>query len=456
MTKKKSSSPKKKLILRIVLAVFIIGLIYAGYYIYARLPIITGYAAKDMCSCVFIGGRDPKDVEANEFQFSLVKYANAEVDYDKKSVTATVWGMGSETAYYHPVKGCAILNEKEAEDFFKDTNELQYIGTCEFFNDPMVLVDNYASINYTELNKAIDNAFLDSDPEKPFGTRAIVVLKDGHLIAEKYAEGFDKDSRQLGWSMTKSIFSALIGIAIKQDYISSVNENSLFKEWTDERKEITLKQLLQMNAGLEWTEDYGDISEATQMLYEHDDMVAFTKSCDMEAKPGEHWEYSSGCSNLLSGLLRQRMEYNQYFHYPRTELFEKIGGCSFRIETDASGNYVASSYAWANARDWAKFGQLYLDNGITSTGESLFPEGWVAFTTEEANDSKGQYGAQFWLPTKEEYPNAPKGMYFADGFQGQRIFIIPSHNVVIVRLGLSRYDQPNYDQMITEILEAIN
>lgn len=454
MAKKNNSNPKRKLILRIVLAVFIIGIFYGGYYIYARLPIITGYAAKDMCSCVFIGDRDPADVQANEFQFSLVKYAHAEVDMENKSVTATVWGMGSETAYFHPQKGCALLNEMDSQTYLElvDPETVQdavsLITLEEDHNDP--------AVNYNELSTAIDNAFLDDDPEKPYGTRTILVLKDGKIIGEKYSDGFDQYSKQLGWSMTKSIFSALIGIAIKQDYISSIDENNLFQEWkNDDRKNITLKQLLQMNAGLQWTEDYGDISEATRMLYESDDMVAFTKACDQEAKPGEHWEYSSGCSNLLSGLLRQRMDYETYFRFPDRALFNKIGANTFTIETDASGNFVASSYAWATARDWARFGQLYLDNGVTPHGESLFPEGWVKFSAEEANDSEGQYGAQFWLPTATDYPNAPEGMFFADGFQGQRIFIIPSHNVVIVRLGLSRYDQPDYDKMITEILDAI-
>lgn len=454
MKKSGKTSSKKKKIIRVVLIVLVLGLFYAGYYIYARLPIITAYAAKDMCSCVFIGARDPQNVKDNEFQFSLVKYADAEVDYDNKTVTATVFGLGEKKAYYHPQKGCAILNEVDAKEYLQNAVPPVVFDTT--FYKPLNINITDPNVNYDLLNTAINNAFKDKDPEKPFGTRTIIVLKDGKIIGEKYTEGFDKNSMQLGWSMTKSIFSALIGIAIKQDYISSVDEKNLFKEWQgDDRKNITLKQLLQMNAGLEWTEDYGDISEATRMLYESDDMVSFTKSCEQEAKPGEHWEYSSGCSNLLSGLLRQRMTDDTYFHFPAKELFNKIGATSFRIETDATGNYVASSYAWATARDWAKFGQLYLSKGIVD-GESLFPQGWIEFSTEEANDSEGQYGAQFWLPTKAEYPNAPKDMFFADGFQGQRIFIIPSHEVVIVRLGLSRFDQPDYDQMITEILSAIN
>ncbi|MCB9198121.1 MAG: serine hydrolase [Flavobacteriales bacterium] len=455
MSAKKSAtkSPKKKLIWRIVIFILIAGLGYGFYYIYARLPIITAYSAKDMCSCVFIADRDPADVQDNEFQFSLVKYANAEVDMEKKSVTATVWGMGAKTAYYHPQKGCSILNNTSSDEFLKIIEGLSDVQINNRTIDEDL--DN-ANIDYTVLNDAVNKHFKDTDPEKPFGTRAILVLHNGHLIAETYADGFDKNSLHLGWSMTKSIFSALIGRAIQQDYISSVEENELFKEWkSDDRKEITLKQLLQMNSGIEWTENYGDISEATIMLYENDDMVKYAKSCDMEAKPGEHWEYSSGSTNLLSGLLRQRMNYETYFNYPYSELFAKIGAPSFRLETDAAGNYVASSYAWATARDWAKFGQLYLDQGMANN-ENLFPEGWIQFTKEAANDSKGGYGAQFWLPTKEEYPTAPEDMYFADGFQGQRIFIIPSAHVVIVRLGLSRFEQPNYDEMISDILSAIH
>lgn len=437
---------------KIILFTLLLALIFGMSYAYNRLPIVTGYAAKDMCSCVFIAGRDPENVEENEFQFSLIKYANTEIDHGKRTVTATVLGMGSKTAYFHPQKGCAILNETKSEDFLVDVNYTNNIVNQELGSNL-----NIPNVDYPALNKAVADHFIDDDKEKPYGTRSVLVLKDGEIIAEQYADGFDKDTKQIGWSMTKSIFSALIGIAIEQNYISDLNENKLFSEWkSDDRKDITLKQLLQMNTGLEWTEDYGDISEATIMLYDRDDMISYAKNTGVEGEKGTHWEYSSGTSNLLSGLLRQRFaDYESYFKFPYEQLFSKIGAPSFIMETDPKGNFVASSYAWANARDWAKFGQLYANDG-TWNEERILPEGWSSFTAEEAEGSEGGYGAQFWLPTSEEYPNSPKDMYFADGFQGQRIFIIPSENVVIVRLGLTRFEQPNYDKLVSEVLAAIN
>jgi CubicO group peptidase (beta-lactamase class C family) len=436
-----------KLILFTVLTALTIGLIYA----YNRLPIVTGYAAKDMCSCVFVADRDPKNVEENEFQFSLIKYANTKIDLDNKTVTATVLGMGAKTAYFHPQKGCAILNETDAKDFLQ---EVSY--TNNIVNQELVSNSSMPNVDYDALQKAVSDHFMDDDKEKPYGTRTVLVLKDGQIIAEQYAEGFNKDTKQIGWSMTKSIFSGLIGIALEQNYIGSIDEKSLFKEWKgDDRKDITLKQLLQMNTGLEWTEDYGDISEATVMLYDRDDMISYAKNTGVEGEKSKHWEYSSGTSNLLSGLLRQRFgDYDDYFKFPYEQLFSKIGAPSFVIETDPKGNFVASSYAWANARDWAKFGQLYANEGMWN-GERILPEGWTKFTAEVAEGSNGSYGAQFWLPTIEEYPNSPKDMYFADGFQGQRIFIIPSQNVVIVRLGLTRFEQPDYDKLVSEVLKAI-
>lgn len=435
---------KKKIILSSVLLVLLIGF----RYVYVRLPLITGYAAKDMCSCVFIGDREAEDVAKEEFQFSLVKYADYEVDKANKSVTAAVFGMKSKTAYFTPQNGCVILNDSERNNWKYFKKKVHPVRDL-----PLEDVKSDFAKN-TKLQEAIKKHFIDSNPEEPFGTRAVVVLKDGKLIAEQYAKGFDENSKQIGWSMTKSIFNALIGIAIEQGKLEGLSQTNLFPEWKDERKNITLKHLLQMNSGLSWTEDYSTVSEATNMLYDKDNMVDFAVNQPMEAKIGKHWEYSSGTSNLLGGVLRDRMNDQEYLNFPYKYLFDKIGAPSFVLETDASNNFVASSYAWATARDWAKFGQLFLDDGIVGD-ERLLPANWVKFTKEKAKDSKGQYGAQFWLPTKEEYPNSPKDMYFADGFQGQRIFIIPSEGLVIVRLGLSRFEHPDYDELVVGVIEAL-
>lgn len=417
---------------------------------YVRLPIITGYAAKDMCSCVFIGDRDPESVADNEFQFSLIKHASYEVNENEKSVTSSVFGMGDKTAYFTPQNGCVILNKAERKNWKHYKGELYPVREIP-------LEDKSSDIAISEKAKKLDEAlrkhFKDDNPKEPFGARAVVVLKDGKLIAERYADGFDKDSKHIGWSMTKSIFNALIGIAIQEGKLEGLDQTKLFPEWKDKRKNITLKHILQMNSGLQWEEDYGNVSEAVTMLYNRDDMVDYAIDQPFEGKMGSHWEYSSGSSNMLSGILRDRMNQKEYFDFPY-KFFDKIGASSFVMETDASGNFVSSSYAWATARDWAKFGQFFLDEGVVDSTR-LLPEGWIDFTTEVAKGSEGEYGAHFWLPTNKDYPKSPKDMYFADGFQGQRVFIIPSEGLVIVRLGLTRFEHPVYDDLVMDVINAL-
>ncbi|MFK7784540.1 MAG: serine hydrolase domain-containing protein [Crocinitomicaceae bacterium] len=435
---------KKKIIFSTILLVFGFGF----YYVYVRLPIITGYAAKDMCSCVFIADRDPESVAENEFQFSLIKHASYEVNEKDKSVTSSVFGMGDKTAYYTPQNGCVILNDIDRKDWKYHKEELYPVREIPLADNTANFADN------KQLDDAIKKHFKDDDSKKPFGARAVVVLKDGKLIAEHYADGFDKDSKHIGWSMTKSIFNALTGIAIEQGKLEGLDQSELFPEWKDRRKAIKLKQILQMNTGLQWEEDYGDVSEAVTMLYNRDNMVDYAISQMFEGDIGRHWEYSSGSSNMLSGILRDRMTEKEYFDFPYKYFFDKIGASSFIMETDAAGNFVSSSYAWATARDWAKFGQFFLDEGVVDSTRIL-PEGWIDFTTEVAEGSKGEYGAHFWLPTNKDYPRSPKDMYFADGFQGQRVFIVPSEGLVIVRLGLTRFDHPVYDDLVMDVIEAL-
>ena len=168
------------------------------------------------------------------------------------------------------------------------------------------------------------------------------------------------------------------------------------------------------------------------------------------------WEYSSGSSNLLSGALRNTLQNDQeYWNFPHQELFAPLNMNSMRLEADPEGNYVASSYSWATAIDWAKYGQLYLNDGVWNV-ERILPEGWVDYTREAAEGSDGIYGAQFWLHDPEKFPDVPTDMYFADGFQGQRIFIVPSKDLVVVRLGLSKFEQPDYNKLLKEVIASTN
>ena len=312
-----------------------------------------------------------------------------------------------------------------------------------------------SNINKEKLQNAIDKHFQEVEGENTRNTRAVLVLYGNQLIAEKYSEGFDKDTKQLGWSMAKSIMSTLTGILVQQGKVD-INQPTGIETWqNDNRKNITWNHLLQMNSGLEWEENYGAISDVTKMLYTEDDMFTFAVNHQLAGESGKEWKYSSGTSNILAGLIRKKIDNDEtYLSFANNELFNWIGAESMVLETDPSGTIVGSSYAWATPRDWAKYGLLYLKNG--KVGErQIFPDWWAEYTATPAEGSEGKYGAQFWIQNEDEYPEAPKDMYFAGGFQGQRLFIIPSENIVVVRFGLANKGDISFNQLLKEVIEAV-
>ena len=193
-----------------------------------------------------------------------------------------------------------------------------------------------------------------------------------------------------------------------------------------------------------------------QMLFLDSDMTIAQKEKKAIAKPTEIWNYSSGTSNLLSGILRSQFKTHQtYLDFPYASLVDKIGMNSMLIETDIKGNYVGSSYAWATTRDWAKFGLLYLHNGKWN-GEQIFDPEWSTYVSTPTSHSDGTYGAHFWLNANGKFPDVPRDLYSANGYQGQRVYIIPSKDLVIVRTGLSESSQFDFNGFLAGIIKAIN
>ena len=246
----------------------------------------------------------------------------------------------------------------------------------------------FNNIEYSKLNKTLDGLF-----DAKNQTRASVVIYKNQIIAERYADGFDQNSKLLGWSMKKSIAGTLFGVLEHQNRIK-VNDNAPIEAWkNDDRKQITIHNLLQMNSGLEWHEKFSGLSDAVKMLYLDRDMTQRQIKARMIGKPNETWNYSSGTTNILSNILRQQFKMHQeYLDFWYAALIDKIGMNSMLIETDLVGNYVGSSYGWATARDWSKLGLLYLHNG-TWNGEELFTEKWVKYATTPTPTSDGSYGA---------------------------------------------------------------
>lgn len=423
------------------------------YMYFPRLNFITGFAAKNVCSGVFEAGRDPETVATQDNNFDPVNLSKYEVDHENQTVSATFFGLKKRTAQFNPGLGSTLLPKgSENKISFKEQplrSTLKNTNPYPFGNGkPIKFL--FPEVNYSLLETALKNAFLEGHK-----TRAVIVLYRDHLIAEKYAEGFSKTTKFLGWSMTKSITSAIVGVLEKQGKVS-LQQDHLFPEWEkDERSKITLSNLLQMNSGLAWEEDYTKISDVTKMLFQAEDMGEVQLNKKLKGTCGETFIYSSGTTNLLSRFIRNQFTtQKEYLDFWYTELIDKIGMHSMMLEVDLTGNYVGSSYSWATTRDWAKFGLLYLKKGNWN-GEQIINEDWVDYTVQPAKGSEEQYGAHFWLNAGGIYPDVPRDLFSANGFQGQHIFVIPSKDLVVVRFGLIEHPDFDLNIFLKEIIESL-
>ncbi|MDP3311771.1 serine hydrolase [Lutibacter sp.] len=414
-----------------------LAVIYVGYSNFQKFVLISGISAKWVSSGIFVAHRTQKSIEASDIHFSPVTWAKNEVDLENKSVTSTVFGFKSRTAVYREGLGSVVTNSDydATAPYLIPKRNITSINLPFPYGDLPQKDTVFSTINYDKLKNVVETYFGKNTPENT--TTALIIIYKNQIIAEKYADGFNKDTRLLGWSMGKSLMSAVCGVMDLQGKLSK-DEPAPIDAWkNDERSKITIDNLLHMNSGLKWEEDYTKICDVTKMLFFETDMSKSQINKPFVGKPNETWNYSSGTTNLISGIIRQKFKNHQeYLDFWYTDLIDKIGMHSMLVETDLAGNYVASSYAWATTRDWAKFGLLYLHNGNWN-GEQIMSEDWVKYTAIPTNGSEGVYGAQFWLNAGGHLPDVPKDLFFADGYQGQRVYIIPSKELVVVRLGVT-------------------
>jgi CubicO group peptidase (beta-lactamase class C family) len=433
-----------------------IGIFYLGFTTYPKLDLISGFSAKSIASGHFIDNRSQEMIEKGDNDIDMIDLAKNKIEDAGKFAVASVYGLKERKAIYREGLGATLIND----DFDVSKPYLVPKRTKLNNNLPFPYGNNepedtiFANVDYTKLNAAVANAF-DKKGELKKRTRSLLVIYKDKIIAEKYDTGFDKNSKILGWSMTKSITSAMFGILEKQRKFD-IDAPAPIPEWAnDERKLITTSDLLHMNSGLEWEEKYDKICDATQMLFQSEDMTRVQLEKPSAFKPNTHWNYSSGTTNLLSGILRKQFKTHQeYLDFWYSALIDKIGMNPMVIETDMAGNYVGSSYGWATTRDWSKFGLLYLHKGNWN-GEQIFNESWAKYTTTPTNTSNGRYGGHFWLNAGGHFPDVPRDMYYCSGFQGQMVAIIPSLDLVIVRMGLK--EDPNFDfnGMLKGIIESV-
>jgi CubicO group peptidase (beta-lactamase class C family) len=467
-----------KIILIAVAVVFIAAIVAFGWLFSKVIPIGTGYVAKYLCSSTFISGRDPEivfeeDVEPVNILAKMVDYR---IDREQKSVTSSSIGLFGLTAIYREGCGCSLVIGTTAEEMarqklvppdFKNKRPKHRADLSWPAGDRGPVDPSGMGVDLQKLNRALDAAFSEPGPQKPRKTRAVVVVYDGRLIAERYAPGFNRDMPLLGWSMSKTVTNALVGILVRQKRLDIMQPAPVpaWQKDDDDRKKITLDQLLRMSSGLKFEEEYLPLYDATYMLYGSYDFGAYAAARPLEAEPDAKWNYSGGTANIVAGIVRRAVEkeYDYYYRFIYEELFDRLGMYSAVFEPDSSGTFVASSYTFATPRDWARFGLLYMQDGVWQ-GERIFPRGWVKYTTTPtAGAPRGEYGAHIWLnagsasdPDDRRWPAAPTDAFAALGFQQQRVIVIPSRKLVLVRFGATTDRKTwNTDEFIKNVLASL-
>jgi CubicO group peptidase (beta-lactamase class C family) len=295
-----------------------------------------------------------------------------------------------------------------------------------------------ARIDATALDVLLDGAFHAAGPLGQ--TNALLVVQRGEVVVERYADGVSEDDTHISWSMAKSILHAVIGVLVRQGGLDVLGGADV-PEWgdpADPRRAITIDPLLRMRSGLQFVEDYVDAgtSDVIDMLFGEgkSDVAAYAARSSLEHPPGEVWSYSSGTSNLLSAIAgRQVGGPGRLRPFVERELLRPLGMRSATLREDAAGTWIASSFVHATAQDFARFGLLYLRDGVWN-GQRLLPEGWVdharapiATPDSEPHD----YGAHFWVVPDD------LGTFQAQGYNGQRLTLVPGLDLIVVRLGVT-------------------
>ena len=430
------------------------------------IRVVTGVVAHNVCSKSFVSGLDPQTVFSETIERDGLRrlrwLLRFQVDRAAGTVDASAAWMFGSRAVYHEGFGC-VLKHGAKEPYIPrtDIDALRVRKTPPLL-DEIAGRDLVAPAN-PALKAALDHAF-EEPAEPPFRrTKAVVVVHDGKVIAERYAAGIGVDTPLLGFSMTKSVVNALIGILTQQGLVTP-SMPAPVPEWRgDLRREIEVEHLLRMTTGLALDETNSGFDPSSQMVYLQDDMAGSVVNSAVIAPPGTRWAYSSATTQLLARIVRDATGGpEQSLAFAWRELFNPLGMRHVTLEFDAAGTLQGSTYMLASARDWARFGVLFVNDGIVG-GKRLLHEDWVDFSAAATLDS--DYGAGFWT-NRSEHVRAkgrvrlgiPRDAFFASGDLGQRIVIMPSQRLVVVRLGDSvdpTGDIRGLGRLVKEVIAAV-
>ena len=433
---------------------------------FAALPFqaATGFVSHTMCSGTFVSELHPDRVYGDVLRpmTGIKEIASAlsyEVDTSRREAKARLFGLFESTAVFREGRGCSLVRGDETEHVPsgpRASGEQQFVvhPSSEMPEPPVTEPGD------ERLSAALDRAFAEPDQYVLRRTAAIVVMRDGRVVAERYAPGYRADTALLGWSATKSVVNALIGILVRKGLLS-VDSPAPVPQWrdpNDPRHALTIDHLLRMTSGLDIDENNGEYDAVTRMLFVESDMAGFAERAKLKVQPGTKWYYTSGNTLILSRIIRDAVggHAGDVLAFAHRELFEPLGMRKVTLEFDAADTLIGSTYMYASVRDWARFGMLFAYDGVVS-GRRILPDGWVSYSASQTLDSP--YAAGFWLGSNRWRTRwrVPSDAFFASGLLGQRVMVIPSERLVIARFGNAHgpgNDREGFGQLVSDVVEA--
>jgi len=415
------------------------------------LAVGPNVVSHQLCSATFVAGLDPESYYREAIAPSLGifnRMARYRIDFDKREVTATLAGGFVSRAVYRGAEGCLVVQGAVREPA---ASPLPASAVVPSIAGPEVVAPTDPA-----LIAAVDGAFAEPGVGGQLRqSRAVVIVHDGRVVAERYAAGYGVETPMLGWSMTKSVTNALLGVLVRQGKIS-ISGPAPVAAWSDPKDPhhaISIDNMLRMTSGLDFgqslTQNWATAFDPTaQMVFATPDMAAVAERAGMKTAPGAAWRYSNGNTMILSRMIRDSVggDAAAVLTFAHRELFNPLGMTHSTLEFDAAGTPLGATHLWAPARDWARFGLLYLADGVAG-GKRILPEGWVDYSARPTPGSEAYgYGAGFWtnrgdpsavLPPHRR-PDMPPDSFMAYGSLGQYVVIVPSARLVIVRMGVSR------------------
>jgi len=425
--------------------------------------------AHHLCSGVFVVGRDyqrnPEQVFAEDIESFPAFNWQDDFEYavDMNAKTASVWAQDvtRRTAKYNGDQGCSILARGETDVHYEPVpvpRNLPDPGTQAWPTGDMGAYGSFPEVNQASLDSTFEWAM-----EQGQNTRALVVAYRGQVIGERYAPGFTKNTPQISWSQGKSITAALIGILVQQGHFT-VDDPAPVLEWRgadDPRNEIKIKHLMRMSSGLDFLNlglgqpnSWTDENEHFLIYFDAPNVFEHAIDQPMDIPQDSMFRYRNSDPLALGRIVRQTVEAmgEDYLTFPQRVLFDRIGARDYVLETDPYGNFIMTGYDFGSAWSWLRFGLLQSWEGVWE-GERILPEGWVEFiSTPAPGDPDQGYGGLFWLNRGGAMDQIPEDAFWAAGFMGQTTMVIPSRDMVIVRLGPS---PGRYNQYLNEVVGRV-